>query len=106
MQRLIAFLVRYPIWSNVILYSTLGFGLISFFQMRYSFFPEIESGIIAIQVVYPGASPQEVEEGVILKIEENLEGIEGIERITSISRENFGSVKRSQARQFCFGGGE
>jgi multidrug efflux pump subunit AcrB len=92
MQRLIAFLVRYPIWSNVILYSTLGFGLISFFQMRYSFFPEIESGIIAIQVVYPGASPQEVEEGVILKIEENLEGIEGIERITSISRENFGSV--------------
>jgi multidrug efflux pump subunit AcrB len=38
------------------------------------------------------ASPQEVEEGVALKIEENLEGIEGIDRITSVSRENFGSV--------------
>ena len=72
MQRFIAFLVKYPVWSNVVLYSTLGFGLISFFQMRYSFFPEVESGIIAIQVAYPGASPQEVEEGVILKIEENL----------------------------------
>lgn len=92
MQRIIAFLVKYPIWSNVVLYSILGFGLISLFQMKYSFFPEVQSGIIAIQVAFPGASPQEVEEGVILKIEENLEGIEGIDRITSISRENFGSV--------------
>ncbi len=92
MQRVIAFLVKYPLWSNVILYSILGFGIISFFQMRYSFFPEIQSGIITIQVAFPGASPQEVEEGVILKIEENLEGIESIDRITSISRENFGSV--------------
>ena len=92
MQKIIAFLVKYPIWSNVILFSILGFGIISFFQMRYSFFPEIQSGIIQIQVAYPGASPQEVEEGVVLKIEENLEGIEGIDRITSASRENFGSV--------------
>jgi multidrug efflux pump subunit AcrB len=92
MQKVIAFLVKYPIWSNVVLFSILGFGLISFFQMRYSSFPEVQSGILQIQVVYPGASPQEVEEGVILKIEENLEGIEGIDRITSVSRENFGSV--------------
>ncbi|MEE9117908.1 MAG: efflux RND transporter permease subunit, partial [Calditrichia bacterium] len=92
MQKIIAFLVKYPIWSNVILFSILGFGIISFLQMRYSFFPEIQSGIIQIQVAYPGASPQEVEEGVVLKIEENLEGIEGIDRITSASRENFGSV--------------
>jgi multidrug efflux pump subunit AcrB len=76
----------------VVLFSVLGFGLISFFQMRYSSFPEVQSGVIQIQVAYPGASPQEVEEGVVLKIEENLEGIEGIDRITSISRENFGSV--------------
>jgi multidrug efflux pump subunit AcrB len=92
MQKIIAFLVRYPIWSNVVLFSVLGFGTISFFQMHYSSFPEVQSGTIQIQVAYPGASPQEVEEGVVLKIEENLEGIEGIDRITSISRENFGSV--------------
>jgi multidrug efflux pump subunit AcrB len=92
MQKFIAFLVKYPIWSNVMLFSILGFGLISFFQMRYSFFPEIQTGIIQIQVAYPGASPQEVEEGVVLKIEENLEGIEGIDRITSVSRENIGTV--------------
>ncbi len=92
MRKVLSFLVKHPIWSNVILYGTIGFGLISLFQMRYSFFPEIQSGIITIQVAFPGASPQEVEEGVILKIEENLEGIEDIERITSVSRENFGTV--------------
>ena len=74
MRKVITFLVKYPIWSNVILYSTLGFGLIAFLQMKYSIFPEVQSGIVTIQVAYPGASPQEVEEGVILKIEENLEG--------------------------------
>ena len=92
MRKVLSFLVKHPIWSNVILYGTIGFGLISLFQMRYSFFPEIQSGIITIQVAFPGASPQEVEEGVILKIEEHLEGIEDIERITSVSRENSGNV--------------
>ncbi|MDZ7319585.1 MAG: efflux RND transporter permease subunit, partial [candidate division KSB1 bacterium] len=59
---------------------------------KYSFFPEVEPSFIIIQVVYPGASPEEVEEGVILKIEENLDGLDGIERVTSTSRENFGVV--------------
>ena len=43
-------------------------------------------------MVFPGASPEEVEEGVILKIEDNLSGLSGIDRITSISQENAGSV--------------
>ena len=74
MRKIIDFLVRYPIWANVVMFSTLGFGLITFSQMSYSFFPELQTGIITIQVIYPGASPQEIEEGVILKIEENLDG--------------------------------
>ena len=92
MRNIIKTIINYPLWSNVILFSILGFGLISFLQMRYSFFPELESGIISIQVIYPGASPQEVEEGVVLKIEETLDGIEGIDRVTSASRENIGSI--------------
>jgi len=45
-----------------------------------------------VSVVYPGASPEEVEEGVVLKIEEKLDGLEGVERVTSTSRENSGRV--------------
>ena len=92
MEKIIAFFVRYKVWTNVLMFSIFGFGLISLSQMRFSFFPEAEPDIITIQVIYPGASPEEVEEGVILKIEENLDGLPDIERITSISRENSGTV--------------
>jgi multidrug efflux pump subunit AcrB len=48
----------------------------------------VDSELINVSLVYPGASPQEMEEGVVLKIEDNLKGIIGIERVTSVSREN------------------
>ncbi|HES59432.1 MAG TPA: efflux RND transporter permease subunit, partial [Caldithrix sp.] len=92
MEKIIAFFVRYKIWTNVLMFSIFGFGLISLSQMRFSFFPEVEPDIVTIQVIYPGASPEEVEEGVILKIEENLDGLPDVERITSVSRENSGTV--------------
>lgn len=92
MTKIISFFVRYRIWTNVLMFGIFGFGLISLSNLRYSFFPEIAPNLINISVVYPGASPTEVEEGVILKIEENLDGLDGIERVTSVSRENFGTV--------------
>ena len=60
--------------------------------LKSSFFPLIDSKFISINAIYPGASPQEVEEGVIYKIEENLKGVPGIIRVTSTSRENSGSI--------------
>lgn len=92
MGGIIAFFVKNKIWINVLMFSIFGFGLISLSNMRFSFFPEIEPSIIIIQVVYPGASPQEVEEGVVLKIEENLDGLNDVERVTSVSRENSGTI--------------
>ena len=56
--------------------------------MRSSFFPLSDSKIVTVQVVYPGASPQEMEEGVVLKIEDNIRGLVGVDRFTSTSKEN------------------
>ena len=57
-------------------------GILSYlFGLKKSFFPERDPRNITISVVFPGASPEEVEEGVITKIEENLSGLSGIERI-------------------------
>lgn len=67
-------------------------GAIGMGSLRKTFFPERESSLIRIQAVYPGASPAEIEEGIVLKIEDNLEGVNGIERITSVSKENLGLV--------------
>ncbi len=92
MKRIIEFFAGYPIWSNVLLFGVLLFGMIALSNLRYSTFPEIEPNRISIQVLYPGASPEEVEEGVVLKIEENLDGLDGIERVTSTSSENVGFV--------------
>ncbi|MCP4705626.1 MAG: efflux RND transporter permease subunit, partial [candidate division Zixibacteria bacterium] len=92
MNKITAFLIRYPVWVSVLFISVIFFGIMSLTQMRYSFFPELIPDNITISVIYPGASPEEVAESVVLKIEENLDGLEGIDRVTSVSRENSGTV--------------
>lgn len=61
-------------------------------RMNSSFFPNPEERFIIIESTYPGASPREVEEGIVLKIEENLKSVSGIDRITSTSSENQGAI--------------
>ncbi len=92
MNKITTFLIRYPVWVSVLFISVIFFGIMSLTQIRYSFFPEIVPDNITIRVIYPGASPEEVAESVVLKIEENLDGLEGIDRVTSVSRENSGTV--------------
>ena len=60
--------------------------------LNHPSFPLVDSKNININIIYPGASPQEIEEGVVLKIEDNLKGLNGVERVTSTSRENSGSI--------------
>jgi multidrug efflux pump subunit AcrB len=74
------------------MWSFLIFGYFGAKGLKSSFFPLIDSKNISINVTYPGASPQEVEEGIILKIEDNLKGLNGVERVTSTSRENSGNI--------------
>jgi len=92
MRRLVAWFVRYPVWTTVLMFGMFGFGLISLALLRYSFFPEITPDVITVRMIYPGASPEEVAEGVVLKIEEKLDGVDGVDRITSVSRESMGTV--------------
>lgn len=67
-------------------------GWVGMKSLRTTFFPERESTLIQIRAVYPGASPAEIEEGIVLKIEDKLEGVNGIERVTSQSLENTGII--------------
>ncbi len=88
MRKIISYFIKYPISTNVFIFAFVIFGTIALFSLRSSFFPLSESHIINIQIIYPGASPEEVEEGIVLKIENNLRGVSGLERITSVSSEN------------------
>jgi multidrug efflux pump subunit AcrB len=88
MKKIIAYFIKYPIAVNIIVIGFIFFGYFGFTTLTSSFFPLSESRIITISLAYPGASPQEMEEGVVLKIEDNLKGILGIDRVTSTSSEN------------------
>ena len=67
-------------------------GLISAFTIRKQTTPDFELNWIQVQVPYLGAAPQEVEEGVVIKIEEAIQDIQGIVEINSRANEGFGSV--------------
>ncbi|MEM7657883.1 MAG: efflux RND transporter permease subunit, partial [Bacteroidota bacterium] len=100
MKRIISYFIKYPITGDVLILLILIFGVLGIFSMRSTFFPESESRLIVAQVVYPGASPEEVEEGIVAKIEDNLKGVTGIDRITSVSSENTGRVTVEGSRGY------
>lgn len=92
MKSIIKYFINYPVAANLLMFALLIMGVAGLLNMKSTFFPEVESRIISIQLTYPGASPEEIEEGVVNKIEENLKGVTGVERVTSVSRENSGTV--------------
>ena len=92
MKKLIAYFIKYPIYANAVIIITAIAGILSLVMMPKSFFPELSPNKIYINVSYPGASPQEIEEGITTRIEESLNGIEGIEELNSASSENISRV--------------
>lgn len=92
MRKVIEYFIKYHVAVNIFVIAFFVFGYLGMTSLKSSFFPLVDSKIISIIVAYPGASPQEVEEGIVLKIEDNLKGLKGVDRVTSVSRENSGSI--------------
>ncbi len=92
MRRLIAYFIENTIYANAIIIVTAIAGILSLSIMSKSFFPEMSPNKVYINVSYPGASPEEIEEGITTRIEESLNGIEGIKEVTSTSSENISNV--------------
>ncbi len=92
MKKFVAFFIRYPIAVNTLMASLAFFGYLALKSINSTFFPIVPSRFILVQAVYPGASPEEIEEGIVQKVEENLKGISGVERISSVSAENAATV--------------
>ena len=92
MRAIIRAFVNNPTWANVFMFSTIIIGIIGFFTLNRSYFPETRVKDIYIEVINPGTSPTEMEEGVTIKIEESLKGIVGIEEYTSTTSENYTQV--------------
>lgn len=92
MKNAIQYFIRYHIVADVLLLLIAILGILSAMNVQRSLFPRIESRNIAIETVYIGASPTEVEKGITLKVEEEIEGIEGIKKVNSTSVENLSNI--------------
>lgn len=93
MRKIVTYFTQYTIWSNALIILIVLLGVISAFDIKKAFFPEIDPNLVVVSVAYPGASPEEMEEGVVNKVEEALKGIQGIEEITSTASENSASIR-------------
>ncbi|MCB1590796.1 MAG: efflux RND transporter permease subunit, partial [Xanthomonadales bacterium] len=89
---LIAWFAANRVAANLLMWLLIGAGIASAFTIRMQTTPDMALNVIDISVVYPGAAPQEVESGVIVKIEEAIQDVQGIDEIRSIAREGLGTV--------------
>ena len=92
MKNLITYFIKYPVAANILIVMIVVMGFLGLKSLNSTLVPQIDPGRIIVTAAYPGASPEEIEQGIILKIEDNLKGITGIDEITSKSYENSGVV--------------
>ena len=89
---MIAWFAKNPVAANLLMVFIIASGAISVFSINSEVFPEFSLDMVTIEVPYLGAAPQEVEEGVSVRIEEAIQGLDGIEQITSTASEGMGVV--------------
>ncbi|MFM8377846.1 MAG: efflux RND transporter permease subunit, partial [Planctomycetia bacterium] len=90
MRTIISWTVRNMPAMNTLVMATLLVGAMSFASMRREVFPEFDLEIVLVTVPYPGATPEEVEEGICQKVEEACRSVAGIKKITSVAQEGMG----------------
>lgn len=89
---LIAWFAGNHVAANLMMLLILAFGIVSSITIRKQTTPDFELKTIQVRVSYLGAAPQEVEEGVVIKIEEAIQDVDGIVEINSTAREGSGTV--------------
>jgi len=87
LNRPIAWFAQNAVAANLLAAMIIAGGLTAVFQLPQKTFPDIDIEMIRITVEYLGAAPEEVEEGVCIRIEEEIEGIDGIDKIRSSALE-------------------
>ncbi len=92
MNRAIAWFAENRVAANLLMVIILVSGLITVGSLEKEIFPQFSSDVISVSVTYLGAAPEEVEEAVCVRIEEAVQGLEGIKRVRSTASENRGSV--------------
>ncbi|MEM7450500.1 MAG: efflux RND transporter permease subunit [Pseudomonadota bacterium] len=89
---IIAWFAHNNVAANLMMFMIIGFGIYSAFTIRKQTTPDFEVSLVVASVAFPGAAPQEVEEGIVIKIEDALQDVPGIKEIQGSAREGVGYV--------------
>ena len=92
MKNIIRWFILNTVAANLLMVFIIIAGIFTLSRLRMEVFPDITIPIINVSVVYPGASPEDIEESICVKVEEQVQGINGLKRITSSSNEGYGSI--------------
>ncbi len=88
----IAYMARNSIATNLLMLLLLGGGIFTMYTIQKEVFPEFQLDFVEVSVAYPGASPAEVEQGILQPVEEAVRGVNGIKEIVSEAGEGSGQV--------------
>ena len=86
---IIAWFAHNPVAANLLMLIIMAVGIGSSFNIQRAMFPTLDIEMIYINAPYPSAAPEEVEKGVVLKIEEAINDVDGIKRVESDSYESY-----------------
>ncbi len=92
MKQILAAFAQHTVFANILMALIFFSGGLALKSMVRETFPEFSLDMISVSVPYPGADPEEVEEGISRKIEEAIEGLEGVKQYTTKARENIGTA--------------
>jgi len=88
----IAWMTRHRVAPNLLMAILLIGGFLMARQVKQEVFPDFDLDMVTITVPYPGASPEEVERGIVLVVEEAVRGVDGVKEISAVANEGVGLV--------------
>ena len=88
----VAWMAGHSVAANLIMLMCLVGGFLALRNIKQEVFPDIAMDIVTVSVSYPGASPEEVERGIILAVEESVQGLDGVDEVTSVANEGQGTI--------------
>ena len=100
MQNLIRWFSRNHVAANFVVLAVFIGGIVGWISQKKEIFPETSINAVSIRIPYPNATPEEVEKGVVIPVEEAIADVEGIERISSTSAEGYGVVTVEVANNY------
>ena len=92
MNGVISWFAKNSVAANLLVAFIILAGLYSLKNLKREVFPEVDSDMISVSVDYLGAAPSEVEEGICVRVEEAIQSVDGIKKISSVAREGIGVI--------------